>query len=54
MNISKELVKENSNYINEIQSLDRDKQELRLLEDRVRQSSETIEELNLQLRVFLD
>lgn len=54
MNISKELVKENSNYINEIQSLDRDKQELRLLEDRVRQSSETIEELNLKLRVFLD
>ena len=54
MNISKELVKENSNYINEIQSLDRDKQELRLLEDRVRQSSKTIEELNLKLRVFLD
>ena len=54
MNISKELVKENSSYINEIQSLDRDKQELRLLEDRVRQSSETIEELNLKLRVFLD
>ena len=52
MNISKELVKENSNYINEIKSLDRDKQELRLLEDRVRQSSETIEELNLKLRVF--
>lgn len=50
---SKELVKENSNYLNEIQSLDRDNQELRRLEERVRQSGVNLEELNTRLRVWL-
>lgn len=48
---SKELVKENSNYLNEIQSLDRDNQELRRLEERVKQSGVNLEELNTRLRV---
>lgn len=48
---SKELLKENSNYLNEIQSLDRDNQELRRLEERVRQSGVNLEELNTRLRV---
>lgn len=48
---SKELVKENSNYMNEIQSLDRDNQELRRLEERVKQSGVNLEELNTRLRV---
>lgn len=48
---SKELVKENSNYLNEIQSLDRDNQELRRLEERVKQSGINLEELNTRLRV---
>lgn len=52
--MSKKLVKENSNHVNEIQSLDRDKQELRRLEERVRQSSVSLDELSTRLRVSLN
>lgn len=51
MSITKELVKENSNHTNEIQSRDREEQEVRLLNERVSQSGETIKKLNLELRV---
>ena len=51
MNKSKELVKENSSYVNEIQSLDREKQELRRSEDRLRVSEKSVSELCERLRV---
>lgn len=53
LELSKKLVKENSNHVNELQSLDRDKQELRRMEERVRQGQQNLEELNTRLRVFV-
>ena len=50
---SKELVKENSNYVNEIQSLDREKQEVRRTEDRIRVTEHSLEELELRIRVVV-
>ena len=53
MSKSKELVKENSNYVNEIQSLDREKQEVRRTEDRIRVTEHSLEELELRIRVVV-
>ena len=50
---SKELVKENSNYVTEIQSLDREKQEVRRTEDRIRVTEHSLEELELRIRVVV-
>ena len=50
---SKELVKENSNYVNEIQSLDREKQEVRRTEDRILVTEHSLEELELRIRVVV-
>lgn len=44
-------MKENSNYVNEIQSLDREKQEVRRTEDRIRVNERSLEELELRIRV---
>ena len=44
-------MKENSSYVNEIQSLDREKQELRRSEDRLRVSEKSVSELRERLRV---
>ena len=51
MSTSKELVKENSTYVNEIQSVDREKQELRRSEERLRLSEKSVSELRERLRV---
>lgn len=48
---SKELVKENSSYVNAIQALDRDKQEVRVSEDRVRATEASLQELEARVRV---
>ena len=45
MSTSKELVKENSTYVNEIQSVDREKQELRRTEERLHASEKSVEEV---------
>ena len=44
-------MKETSNYVNEIQSLDREKQEVRRTEDRIRVNERSLEELELRIRV---
>lgn len=46
-------MKENSNYVNEIQSLDREKQEVRRTEDRIRVTEHSLEELELRIRVVV-
>ena len=51
MEKSKELVKENSSYVNEIQSVDREKQELRRFVERLRLSEKSVSELRERLRV---
>ena len=48
---SKELGKENSSYVNEIQSLDREKQELRRSEERLRASEKSVSVLCERVRV---
>lgn len=49
--VSKQLVKENSNYTNNIQSLERDKEELSRLKERKKKSIQSCEELDGRLRV---
>ena len=51
MSTSKELVKENSTYVNEIQSVDREKQELRRTEERLHGSEKGVEEVEERVRV---
>lgn len=51
VNMSKDLVRENSNYVNEIQALDREKQEVRRLEERLRSSEASQEEVKERLEV---
>lgn len=51
MSTSKELVKENSTYVNEIQSVDREKQELRRTEERLHGSEKSVEEVEERVRV---
>lgn len=51
MSTSKELVKENSTYVNEIQSVDREKQELRRTEERLHASERSVEEVEERVRV---
>lgn len=51
MSTSKELVKENSTYVNEIQSVDREKQELRRTEERLHASEKSVEEVEERVRV---
>lgn len=48
---SKELVRENSNYVNELAALDREKQEIRVAEDRIRASESSATELENRVRV---
>ena len=51
LDCSKKLVQENSNYMNELQSLDREKQEFHRTEERIRENEQAIEEMELHLRV---
>lgn len=51
MSTSKELVKANSTYVNEIQSLDREKQELRRTEERMHGSEKSVEAVEERGRV---
>ena len=48
---SKELVRENSSYVNELAALDREKQEIRVAEDRIRASDSSTTELENRVRV---
>ena len=48
---SKELVRENSSYVNELAALDREKQEIRVAEDRIRASESSATELENRVRV---
>lgn len=48
---SKELVRENSSYVNELAALDREKQEIRVAEDRIRVSESSATELENRVRV---
>ena len=48
---SKELVRENSSYVNELAALDREKQEIRVAEDRIRASESSAAELKNRVRV---
>ena len=48
---SKELVRENSSYVNELAALDREKQEIRVAEDRIRASESSTTELENRVRV---
>ena len=48
---SKELVRENSSYVNELAALDREKQEIRVAEDRIRASELSTTELENRVRV---
>lgn len=44
-------MKENSTYVNEIQSVDREKQELRRTEERLHASEKSVEEVEERVRV---
>ena len=48
---SKELVRENSSYVNGLAALDREKQEIRVAEDRIRASESSATELENRVRV---
>ena len=48
---SKELVRENSSYVNELAALDREKQEIRVAEDRIHVSESSATELENRVRV---
>ena len=48
---SKELVRENSSYVNELAALDREKQEIRVAEDRIHASESSAAELETRVRV---
>ena len=48
---SKELVRENSSYVNELAALDREKQEIRVAEDRIHASESSAAELENRVRV---
>lgn len=48
---SKELVRENSSYVNELAALDRENQEIRVAEDRIRASESSAAELANRVRV---
>ena len=46
-------MKENSNYMNELQSLDREKQELNRTEERIQENDRALEEMQTSLRVLI-
>lgn len=48
---SKELVRENSSYVNELAALDREKQEIRVAEERIRANESSATELASRVRV---
>ena len=48
---SKELVRENSSDVNELAALDREKQEIRVAEDRIHASESSAAELENRVRV---